>query len=182
MKRRTILGLSIAFMLSGCGRTGPSGHSDQSADINVQKSKLERTNADFVKPNSNLAGSLSSNASLKKEDASAQQKIAPLVEEIATGQVKADTIIITDGGMGVNKYGGFSASISQNGALSPQAKGSIKVYIFRNLDAFPNAQQLAIKAGAAYLNPSPGAFQFIREIDLGFTDEQLCRQFGLEIK
>ena len=44
---------------------------------------------------------------------------------------------------------------------------------------FCPTKELGIRVGAAYLNPEPGVFKFICDVDLSLADDQLCQMFGV---
>ncbi len=85
-----------------------------------------------------------------------------------------------------NEYGGWTYSgvdfnISGNLSVNMELEKPT-IYIIRSIFNDARAQELGIKAGAAYLFQEPGTFQFVRDIDVRLTDSELCALFGVEPK
>lgn len=98
----------------------------------------------------------------------------------ALGVTKADSISITDGGMGEFMYGEFAMKLSFTGPMGePLMAGSKKVFIFRNLPmGADESRKLGIRAGAAYLWQD-NQFMYIRDVDSRLSDKALCAQLGV---
>ena len=116
--------------------------------------------------------------SIPNASASNQTEEAKALRE---GKLKADSVIITDGGLGEMAYGAFSASVSPTGGIrTPVVTGRIKVYIFRPIPVdYAPAKSLGVKTGGAYYWVAGRRLIYIRDVDLSHTDQQLCQEFGL---
>ena len=60
--------------------------------------------------------------------------------------------------------------------------GPVKVTIFREIapqDA-ETAKQLGVRVGGAYIQKGLTEYEYIRDVDLALSDEELAKQFGVE--
>jgi hypothetical protein len=179
----------LCALLTGCNK-GENPAPTTTADTqnikatSVQKpTEAVKSAAIFPTPPSEASGAPAMpNSDVKSDNDAAKSGDIEKVNALLQGKLKADSIVITDGGMGETAYGAFSMAMNSNGGFgSPTINGPIKVYIFRSVPVDDvKAKKLGIKAGSAYYWPNPKEFRYLRDVDLTMTDKQLCREFGLE--
>jgi hypothetical protein len=65
-----------------------------------------------------------------------------------------------------------------------EAQGPVKVMIFREIapKRLETAKQWGVKVGGAYIQKGPAEYEYIRDVDLALSDEELAEQFGVESK
>jgi len=65
-----------------------------------------------------------------------------------------------------------------------EASGPVKVMIFREIapQHAATAKKWGVKVGGAYLEKGQGQYEYICDVDLTLSDEELAKQFGVETK
>lgn len=99
-----------------------------------------------------------------------------------TQSIKADTIYIGKDGQ-TDAIGQLNFRPHANGYLEGPTGGPVKILIFRSFGTndLERATKLGLKVGIAYLMKG-GEFQYISDVDLKLTDQELAKQFGIETK
>jgi ankyrin repeat protein len=93
--------------------------------------------------------------------------------------IKADSIVInTLQGRHIIGQMKFTA-----GNFAAEPAGPITVIIFREIQDKQKelAQEIGVKAGGAYFDRGQQKYEYIRDVDLRLSDEDLAKQFGLVV-
>lgn len=115
------------------------------------------------------------------------------VDPIVTGKspstplkrdVKADSVQIAYVS-GIKMIGGIRFKLGTDSTLGPgEAQGPVKVMIFREIDpqSLETAKKWGVKVGGAYIQTGQTQYEYIKDVDLALSDEELAKQFGVESK
>lgn len=94
--------------------------------------------------------------------------------------IKANSVKIADE-IGVETIGEINFSAAP-GANSGNASGPIVVMIFRVIapQDLQVAKEWGVKVGGAYIQKSQTEYEYIRDVDLSKSNDELARQFGVK--
>jgi|GEM_PF-6593407 len=94
-------------------------------------------------------------------------------------EVKANSVQIVYASVTVT-IGHMSMKFGSPGQV--EAQGPVKVMIFREIahQHLETAKQWGVKVGGAYIQKGPTEYEYIRDVDLTLSDEELAEQFGAE--
>lgn len=100
----------------------------------------------------------------------------------APKEVKADTVQIAYA-HGTKMIGGIQFELGADLSLGEaEPAGPVTVMIFRQIapQDLETARRWGVKVGGAYIQKGPTEFEYIRDVDLSLSDEELAAQFGVE--
>ena len=102
----------------------------------------------------------------------------PLREDVKANSVQ---IVRTTGVKIIGEIVARSPGFFDHSLPQVQAGGPVKVMIFREIapEHLETAMKWGVKVGGAYIQKGPTEYEYIRDIDLALSDEELAKQFGV---
>ncbi len=185
MKKLIVLSL-VLLVIFGTrlfGKDANDANSQTATGENAQQ-KSEQAKA-AEKPNAEKAIDVSSHTVVAGKDGSLQfvtDTPVTTTDQVGSSEntsFKAKSVSIIRGGW-ASCHGQMSYAITSSGpGPAEPANPNIIVICEVVADDVEKAKALGLKVGGAYLNKGSGKYEFLKDVNLPLSDEEIARQFGV---